>query len=285
MKKITQITLLIIFAVTVSAHAQTIYLKIASGYAFAMPGEKVDQAGNVLNGSVSSFGSGVISYDLKNASFTSGVPVIIGAGLMLSKNIGVELNAAINITTPDYTARHFGETTSSGLVYNYAGERQAKNPVIILPALLLQTANSKWNIYMKMGVALPVNTKMNMHEIYQYQTGDVHIYDWDIKNYFSLGFTAATGLKMNVGENISLFGEVSMMYLNVSRKERDLTAADINGQTVPISQLTGVKIYNYHKNGVDDLNGNQEALSQPFSNLGLNVGLCYILKTQNKKKK
>jgi hypothetical protein len=288
MKKMKKFTLLFIFNAYVAVsniYAQDFYLKAGVGYAFAMPGEKIDQSGNVLNGTVTNLGSGAVGYNIKNASFTSGVPLIIGGGLILSKNIAVELNAAIDMTPRDYIEIIDGQTNSSGVVYNYLAQRKANNSAIIMPTIVLQTANAKWNMYMRMGVALPVNTGIDLHETFAYQTGDVHQYDWSIKNYFSLGFTGATGVKVRITNEISFWGEVSMLYLNLSRKERDLNTAVINGVGYPASQLSGVTKYYYNKNGISDQNGNAQALSQPYSNLGTSIGITYTSLAKKRKQK
>src|SRR4051812_41636542 len=97
MKQTTCCLLIIALNSFTALHAQEFYLKEGLGYAFAAPGQKVDQSGNILNGTVNHSGQGVIIYDLKNASYSSGPLNVAGAGFMFSRNIGVELDASVNL--------------------------------------------------------------------------------------------------------------------------------------------------------------------------------------------
>ena len=284
MKKITYLFFALILSAT-GLHGQNFYFKTGLGYAFAMPGEKLDQNGNVLNGVVNHTSAGVTDYELKNASFTSGVPLAIGVGLTLSKNIAIELSTSINLAPVKYSEGILNETNSSGQVFSYYADRQAKNTVILMPSVVLQTDNKTWNMYMRMGLALPLNTGLTLYETYMPQSGGAYSYTWSIQNYFSLGFTAAAGLELKVSNKFAVWGEISMLYLNISREERDLNTAVINGSSYPVSQLTGITKYHYNQNGISDSNGNEQALSQPYSNLGINVGISYIFNNHSEKKK
>ena len=197
--------------------------------------------------------------------------------------MAVELDAAMNLAPHSYTGTISSLTNSSGVVYDYTAVRQGKGTAVIVPSFVLQTANSKWNIYMRMGLALPVNSGMNLHETFTYQNGDVHIYNWSIQNYFTLGFTGAAGLKLKISDDVSLWLEASLLDLNLSRKQRDLVSADLDGKVYPASMLSGgVKTYYYHQYGYNDPYGNQQALAQPFSNLGMNVGITYTVPRDKK---
>src|SRR4051812_21277873 len=103
MKKITCFLLSFAIISLSAVSAQDFYLKGGLGYAFAMPGQKIDQSGNVLNGTVTYAPQGVADYHIKNASFTSGVQGLVGIGLMLSKNVGVELSASADLAPRTYT--------------------------------------------------------------------------------------------------------------------------------------------------------------------------------------
>lgn len=130
---------------------------------------------------------------------------------------------------------------------------------------------------MRMGLALPFNTGMRLHETYYYSPGGVGEYTLKIQNYFSLGIAAGCGASFKVGNQLSVWGEVSTLYLALSRKQEDLETAKINGINQPVSQLIGIKTIHYNKNGISDKNGNSQALPQPFSNIGINIGLSYNL--------
>lgn len=136
---------LLLFAATglTKVTAQDFYIKAGSGYAFAMPGAKFDQNGNALNGNIT-HGATSTQYNLKNASFSSGMHGNLTAGLTLSKNIGIELNADFTLDPKTYRATINGLTgtnssTNTTYTYSYVGERQANNLIILMPSLVLQT--------------------------------------------------------------------------------------------------------------------------------------------------
>lgn len=79
-----------------------------------------------------------------------------------------------------------------------------------------------------------------------------------------------------------------MLYLNLLRKESDLTSAVVNGQPYPVSQIQsqgGITSYHYSKNGIEDANGNGNAFSQPFSSMGVSAGVSFTFGKDGKKKK
>ena len=282
MRKTTLIILLALAASGIHSYAQQFYIKGGIGYALPMPGQTKDQLGNVLNGTVTNTSTST-SYQLKSASFSAGVHGQVGGGYMFTPNIGIELDADINLAPQTYTASVSGEVNSSSVTYNYTGERQANNTVLLMPSLIVKTDNKKCDVYMRMGIALPVNSGIKLRETYVYQTGDIDILRWDVKNYFSPGFDAATGIKFNIGTDVTIFGELSILYMALSREERSLTTANLNGHTYGPSQLTGITQYHYTQNGTRDGAGNDNAFSQPFSNIGITAGISYAIRHAQRK--
>ena len=138
---------------------------------------------------------------------------------------------------------------------------------------------------MKMGIALAMNTGINLQETYVYQAGSIQTDTWLIHNYFSPGFAGATGIKLNLNNTISVWAEASMLYLNLSRKERDLETVVVNGQNYPLSQISGIKVVHYNKNGTsDNTKGNEVSLGQSYGNIGITAGISFGLTGKAKKK-
>lgn len=281
MKKMIFSLMLVILAAQ-SAFAQSFYLKAGLGYAFPMPGQKFDQDGNFLNGKVL-YGSNTEHYNLKTASFSAGAQGALGGGIMISKNIGVELDANFNLGPVTYIERH---PPTGKIDYYYTAERTANNFVTLMPSLLLQTANDKFNVYMRMGLALPLNAKINLMESYQFTNGTLGEIDWKVTNYFSLGFTGATGVSMAIGQGFSVWAEAGMMSLSLARKEKDMIAMRTNGADIPLSSVKGITQFHYNKDGYNDPYGNQSSFGQPFSNLSATAGIKYqLMKAPTKKVK
>jgi hypothetical protein len=270
------LTLSTISAATTQLKAQGFYIKEGIGYAFPMPGSTKDQLGNILNGTrTNSQSQTTSSYQIKNASFSSGFHNITGAGYMFTKNIGVELSADILLGSKKYSFEDIG-TTAGTMPANITFTRQSDVMINFMPALVLQTSGTKAKLYMRMGLALPINSGINRHDIYQFSGGGTQDDNWEVKNYFSVGFAAATGAKFKIGNNFDLWCEVSMLQLALSREESDLKGATINGQSYSAAQLTGTKTYYYNKDATTSANGiYEETFSQPYSNISIMVGITY----------
>jgi hypothetical protein len=77
-----------------------------------------------------------------------------------------------------------------------------------------------------------------------------------------------------LNSRMSIWGEVSMLSMSVYAKKSQLTAVTRNGQSYPLSAVSGNQTVNYSRNGVIDSTGvTQPAYSQPFSNVGINLGI------------
>jgi outer membrane protein W len=270
------------------ADAQEFYIKAGIGYAFPMPGEAKDAPGNIVNGYRSNNLAGQYDYLVKTASFSSGLQLLPGVGYMFSDNIGVEVNAAANIAPKQYSFTDVN-TTSKSRYADVTLRNKANGMIALMPSLVLQTRPGNWNVYMRAGLVLPVNTGMEMHATYSYHdNGDINENYWNVKNYFAVGLTAATGVKYKLADRLTAWAEVSTMYLSLLIEEADLTGVTMNGTSYDLSKVKGSKTILFNKNGVTDPNHNQQTYSQPFSNLGAGLGIAYSLsnhaKTTNKKK-
>ena len=131
-------------------------------------------------------------------------------------------------------------------------------------------------------MALPLSTKIVQDQILTNLPGngavEVDDFTLNIKNSFSLGFSAAAGVQYKLSEKLSLWGEISMLSMSVYIKEADLTAVTANGQSVALSQVSGAQVVKYSKNAIVDSNGAQQpTYSQPFSNVGIQVGIKFTL--------
>jgi opacity protein-like surface antigen len=273
MKKISLFLLPLLLMCSFGAFAQRLYVSGGLGFAFPMQGQKIDQYGNALNGTVTHYTTGSTVSDLKSASFTAGLKGVLSVGFVCSKNISIELDGAIGLASHEYAASIIGLTNSAGQSYDYIGHRKAVTPCILMPELVLQTDKNKWNLFMKMGLALPLNTRMMLDETYEFPN-QIDIYKWTIKNYWSLGYTATCGIKYSVSDDVALWADVNMLSLNIARKERDIESIEVDGKNYPQSSYTGIKQYHYNKEGISN-GANQQSVAQPFSSLGINVGVTY----------
>ena len=151
-----------------------------------------------------------------------------------------------------------------------------------MPSLVLQTNKEKVNLYMRMGFALPLNTKVTQDQVYTNAPGtgalSIDDFTWQIKSSFSLGFTAAAGVKYKISDRVSVWGELSLLAMSANTKEQDITSWVENGQTVPSTYQYYPQNIKYSKTAtVDSSLTLLPTYSQPFSNLGFNFGITFTL--------
>jgi hypothetical protein len=91
-----------------------------------------------------------------------------------------------------------------------------------------------------------------------------------------MGFGAAAGVSYKLNDRVSLWGEVSLLSMSVLIKESQVESIAINGQNQPLSILRGPLTTTYSKNITAD-SAHSPTYSQPFSNVGFNVGIRFNL--------
>ena len=184
----------------------------------------------------------------------------------------------LGLATKKYT---FTQADAGGTGNSNSFVEQAKSPFMLIPAIVVQSGGDPWNIYARLGLVIPVSTKITQDEVDTYpatSTAALEVDDFTakIKNSFSLGYAAAAGVSYKLNDKVSIWAEVSLLSLSAYVKEADLTAISVNGQNYPLSGYTGTTTIKYGKNVAAD-SVLQPTYSQPFSNVGINVGICFRL--------
>lgn len=256
----------------ITANAQ-FYFRAGAGYAMPAAGQTISGDGTPYNGST----PGVRGYDVKSASFSAGLQGALGIGYMVNKNVGIQLDAAIGIANKQYK---YNEDTVAinSVLYRATIENKANYPVIIIPSMVLQTGGNPWNIYCRMGIALPLRTQIKQDQIFTNLpgTGAVSTYDLQFKitNSFSMGYAAAAGFSYNVSDRISVWAELSILSMSAYIRQSQLSAYLVNGHAINLASVGGTTTSNYSKSGISDTDYvNNPTYSQPFSNVALNVGV------------
>jgi len=294
MKKII-ITALIV-STGFSGFAQGFYLRLGVGYAVPEAGQTMDGTGTPYNGSLAyptSSANYPQNYNIKNASFSAGFQGMLGLGYMFTDHVGIQLDANAGLSTKKYTFDIQNANLGTSVYGDYSVIQQAKSPFIVSPSLVLQTGGAPWNIYARMGLAVPVSTKITEDQVATTGAGtagyDIQDISYQIKNSFSLGFVAAAGVQYKLNDRVSIFGEVSLLSMSVFIKQSTLTAASqvsaSGSQSYAPSSLGVPVVVNYSKKASADSAGDQQAAySQPFSNIGFNFGLVFRLGDQSRNK-
>ena len=281
MKK-TSLTLFVLLLLSVAGYAQGFYFRAGLGYAFPQAGQTMDGSGTPYNGTRNN-STYLLTYNLKNTSFSAGLQGAIGFGYLFNDHIGVQFDADACISGRKYSYHDNNVTIDYGagpILSNVTVTEQAVMPLVLVPSLVLQTGGKKLNIYSRLGLALPISSKITQDQFIENvpytPTATISSYDFkfDIKNSFSLGFAAAAGVQYKLTNKLSLWGEVSLLSMSLFIKQSDLTDFQHDGQSYSLSNVTSPHTYYYSKNAtVDSTGAYQPAYSQPFSNVAIKVGV------------
>jgi opacity protein-like surface antigen len=275
MKKVVSSLAIVLAGITASA--QGFYLRLGMGYDLPQAGQTMDGTATPYNGSRNAT-TYVTTYNIKVASFASGMWGSLAGGYMFNDNVGAELAANIGMNMKKYTFTDENSPYAAGAVENL--EQQANTPILLMPSLVLQTnSESALNIYGRLGIAIPLNTKITEDEVFVFSYAGqpvVDDYTSQISNSFSLGYNAALGVKYKVSDKVSVWGEVSMLSMSLFIKQMKLTSVSENGYSIPLDSVSGPHTVKFSRTATVDTSATtQAAYSQPFSNIGFHFGVIF----------
>lgn len=142
--------------------------------------------------------------------------------------------------------------------------------------MVLHSAGEKCKVYCRVGLALPVSTKISQ-ELYFVNGNVTADLKGELKNYFSVGYSAAAGANLKISSRFGLYGEVSFLSMSLDIKEADYQSSIVTGLN-PSQSVTLPNATIYVKNGTYSNGGAIfRAYAQPFSNIGFSFGLSYSL--------
>jgi hypothetical protein len=269
-------TWLLLYAVLAihTVQAQGFYMRAGLGYMFPQAGQTLDGTGTPYNGTLGYDSIGT-NYRLKSASFASGVEGVLAGGYLFSKHIGVDLSASLGVANRKYNL-NATNVVIYGVASNLTQTTQAKNPIFLMPAIVLQTGGEPYNLYARFGLAVPLNTGLNQEQdaVNLPGTGATEAIDVSLrlKTSFTLGYTAAMGVSYKLSDQLSVFGEASLLSFSAYLKQSTITGASINGQSVSVPDSQ--KTVSYSKN-ISSHSSNLPTFSLPFSNVGFHFGIIY----------
>lgn len=310
MKKITLLLAMFLGSYGI-AKAQRFYLDFNVGYGFGFPK-------NVLGQDVhTDLVNGVKNNTSENlmGSIGSGLNWQFTPGYMITDNIGVELGInyfmgskrTMAETSSNITV--FTDDGNGNLTYKFNNEEFSSrkdvansSQIRIAPAVIISTGASKaFSGYAKLGIIMPVygSTVVNTNAIAATVNGNqidrsTIVAKTIISGAPSFGFKGALGLNYNITDNISVFGEVTLMSLNVKQKDRKTVSMKIDG----VENVDNTPAYSKEIQYVDKLtpeSNNEDAVitggiqsdhdvTKPkqelfqktsFSQLGIQVGVKY----------
>ncbi len=272
--------------ITSAANAQ-FYMRLGMGYAFPQAAQTLDGTGQPYSGTQNN-PTGIQTYSLQGASFSAGLQGVVGVGYMFSDHVGIQLDGVVGLAPKKYTYNDNGIYIDS-VLSNVSIVQKAQTPFFLIPSLVVQSGGPVWNIYARLGVALPLASGITEDQLLSNAPGTgaytVDDFTIQIKNSFSLGFAAAAGVSYKLSDRISLWGELNMLSMSVYIKQTNITNLTENGASVPLSYINGSLTTNYSKTAkVDSSQTNLPTYSQPFSNVGVHVGISFRLSDKKQRR-
>ena len=259
----------------------TWYGRVGLGYAFTQAGQVNSLYGIPYSGNVSydNTGATINSFSYKKASLNTGVNASLAVGRMFGPHIGLELAAQFDVAPTKYTFNGHN-LTLGGNLSDLTITQQAKSPIFLIPAAVFQTqVANKLQAYARLGLVLPINTKVNVSVNNTDPTGN-YAYTAVQSSSFSLGFNGALGLKYEAAANLKIFAEFNVMSLSAYTKKEELKSYSENGQPIPLGQVSSTTTtYTLSGSNSNPNNGTgpQATSSTPFSNAGFMVGISMRL--------
>jgi len=256
------------------------YGRVGIGYAFRQDGQTMNAYGQPYSGAgnytINGTSSTLTDYSFKKVSFNAGTHLTLAAGYMFDKHVGIELAGQFNISAGRYTYNANGHL-SGGYAANSSYTDNAKLPVMIIPGLVLQTGEEGFNLYTRLGIVLPVNTKIEEEVRTDYIAGGPNginnkEYALEESSKFTVGYTGALGLSYKTGK-IKIWAELNAMSLSVELKEQKVTAFANDGHPVPLQYVTPGTI-EYMQSGTYGKNA-EPTYSVPFSYIGGMAGIGF----------
>ena len=293
MKRIAAL-LLVWMVVNTTCDAQGFYFRTGAGYAFPLASQTADASGSLFNGSITRTTIDSVDYDsykIKKASFTAGAHVAFGLGYMFSEHVGIDAALDFGIS-PTKNVFDFNNIVVNSVPSNVEFVQKASLPVMFSPSLVLQTAVKSVELFSRLGIVMPVNSKITLDRIFTSLPGygaiTVDDETWEIRNKFSMGMTAAMGVQKKMNNRMKLGAEVSFLSMSIITKQAKMTQYTSNGQKYNISSqpdsLTNI-IFSNNFTSTSNNFYHQPAYTQPFGNIAFNIRLVYSLGEGNSRRK
>jgi hypothetical protein len=149
----------------------------------------------------------------------------------------------------------------------------------INPSLIITPGFDKLNPYAKLGMIIGIGSVK--YEYTDNDNGEIEIRKRTLNGGAAFGLSSALGLKYDLSEKLSLFGELNMVNLSYAPTKGEYTEATFNG----IDELPGMTTrernsvflnkYTYVDPPLDSQPRQELKEKLPFGSVGINVGISF----------
>jgi len=201
-------------------------------------------------------------------TFGQGIPISLELGYFFTDNIGIQLDATYLMGT-DVTNN---ENVTSGMSYSHVTKT---TQIRVTPSLVLRT---DLGLYSRIGAVLPL-TGNTTATIDNANGGGVGIASNQVvvaKGKFGLGFNAALGYQLNLGDKLGIFGEIEYIGLSVKRASTELTVFTIGGTDI-LPSLTAEQKNSTYEDVTTSPSTFAQGSASSYNSFGFNVGVRFRL--------
>jgi hypothetical protein len=259
--------MIVIFTISLfssNLFAQGLYVTANAGYGFGINKSMIADLTETAT---------TYTHDQKSLSFGKGINLGGAVGFMFNKNMGAELGLSYLIG---------GKSKSTGTYLDRTEESTYSGKMFkINPSFIFTSGAGKFNPYAKMGLVVGFGFFNHEYSV-NYTTGDVDLTNYKYNGGIALGFSSALGATYKLNNNLSLFGELSLISLSYSPEKMTVTKATNNG----IDVLPGITTYDKETDFVDSYTVSRTPapiddtkprqtlkVPFPFGSFGFNVGI------------
>jgi hypothetical protein len=149
----------------------------------------------------------------------------------------------------------------------------------VIPSVVLDLGLDKIDPYARFGLSIGAYPLVKYKET-QVRNNITYEYQGKYTGSIPLGYSAAVGVKFNLNDNFSLFGEFDCNGINYSPKKYKITKYTENGvdrlSTLTVRQQETDYVKNYDAKQTSAGSPKQELkITFPFSNFEINIGAVY----------
>lgn len=263
---------------------------VSAAFAFMAPlaGKTSSIDGSIVT--TSTFGAASEQkFDMKRASYSTGIAARAGIGYMLSPYVGVQCDGWLGLRSKQYSylsEKFLKSGTYSVLDKKTITTSQARSPLLLIPALVVTTGESRVSGHIRAGLVLPLRATIlleneeflpSVSATTAYRTGKAKM-----TTNFALGSSVALGASVHLSQAMRLVMEVTTLSYAPTAKSATITELRQSGLDIltqlPVEERTTTYTkYGTYGAGTPAGSTIHPSFTLPFGGIGGSVGLSMSL--------
>lgn len=270
------------------------YFRAGGGY-LAPHAAETGQGGTIALGVNALGGSWTLSgpdyfFKTEKASLGAGPTATLAPGYMFSPNLGLELGVTAVVAPREYQHTFIGEFFGGAggatpLSYTSTTTTQARTPICLLPALVVTAGESALQVYVRAGMAIALNKKVQSRITTTGSSLSGAAYSFMSTSELTLrtgvGLTGGLGVRYRISKLLGVWLEASAISLTRHAAQREMVEAVENGVDLTQDMTTSQRFVNYVEEGSIQIPADRDKPSEaptfslPFGGAGGQAGLSF----------